>query len=80
MEYRENGTHFNDYVEWEIILNAPYDYKRKGFLQHVMSNRIVNTDNVILKNVLRYYEQTLINLMQYVDRLKHFKNYHWKNR
>ena len=80
MEYRENGTQYEGYAEWETVLNAPYDYKRKGLLQHIMSKRIVNTKNVMLQNTLKYFEQSLIFVMKYIDRLKHFKNYHWKNR
>lgn len=80
MKYRENGTRYKDYCEWEILKQSPYDYARNGLLQHILSRPIVQSKNQILKVVLSYYEQTLVFLMKYVDRLKHFKNYHWKNR
>lgn len=80
MEYRENGTRYRDYCEWEIRKQSPYNYERNGLLQHILSKPIIQSKNSILKTILSYYEKTLVFLMKYVDRLKHFKNYHWKNR
>lgn len=80
MEYRENGARFQDYSLWEDRKNAPYDYARHGLIQHIISNRIVKSDNHILKVMSEYYERSIIFMLKYVDRLKNFKNYHWKNR
>lgn len=80
MKYRENGTKYKDYCLWEDRKNSPYDYERNGLLKHIMSNKIVNSNSSILQFVLNYYEKSLIFVMKYADRLKHFKNYHWKNR
>lgn len=80
MEYRENGTRFANYCEWESRTQAPYDYERNGLLRHIISRTIINTKNNILQAILTYYEKTIVFLLKYVDRLKHFKNYHWKNR
>lgn len=80
MKYRENGTRYINYCLWEDRKNSPYDYGRNGLLKYIMSNKIVNSDSSILQFILNYYEKSLIYLMKYVDRLKHFKNYHWKNR
>lgn len=80
MEYRDNGYRFQNYCEWESTKQTPYDYKRNGLLQHILSRNIVSTENKVLKVILSYYEQSIIFLLKYVDRLKHFKNYHWKNR
>lgn len=80
MEYRDNGTRFENYYKWESVKQSPYNYKKNGLLQHLLSKRIVTTKNHILKFLLTYYEQSIIFLLKYVDRLKHFKNYHWKNR
>lgn len=80
MQYRENGTRYKDYCLWDDRKRAPYDYARHGLLKHIMSNKIVSSQNPILQFVLSYYEKSIIFLLKYVDRLKHFKNYHWKNR
>ena len=80
MKYRENGTRYINYCLWESKKYTPYDYGRNGLLKYIMSNKIVNSDSSILQFILNYYEKSLIYLMKYVDRLKHFKNYHWKNR
>ena len=80
MEYRENGTRFKNYCEWESHVQSPYDYERNGLLKHIISRNIVDTKNHVLKAILTYYEKTIVFLLKYVDRLKHFKNYHWKNR
>lgn len=80
MEYRENGTKYNNYYKWEKVLYNPYDYNRNGLLKYIISNKIVSTNNPILKNILLYYEKSIIFVLKYIDCLKHFKNYHWKNR
>lgn len=80
MEYRENGTRFYDHVLWEDRKNTPYDYERYGLVRHILSNKIAKSENHILKVMLTYYEKSIIFMLKYVDRLKNFKNYHWKNR
>ena len=80
MQYRDTEIRYKDYCLWEDRKYSPYDYKRHGLLKHIMSGRIVNSENQILQSVLKYYEYSLIFVMKYIDRLKNFKNYHWKNR
>lgn len=80
MEYRENGSRYDNYYLWDNVKNSEYDYKRKGLVQYIMSSKIVNSENHILRTILSYFEQSIIFLLKYVDRLKHFKNYNWKNR
>lgn len=80
MEYRDNGTRYENYSEWDSLKNNLYDYKRKGLIRHLLSKTIINTNNDTLKIMLTYFEQSIIFVLKYVDRLKHFKNYHWKNR
>lgn len=80
MEYRNNGTRFNEYYKWEIVKRKPYDYTKNGLLQHIMSPAIVNTNNSILKSLLNFVETSLVFAMKYTDVLKNFKNVHWKNR
>jgi hypothetical protein len=80
MQYNETGSKYKNYYLWEQKKNSPYDYENHGLLKYIMSNKIVSSNNPILKFILIYYEKSLIFVMKYIDRLKHFKNYHWKNR
>lgn len=76
----KNGSRFKEYYKWEIVKNSPYDYEKFGLLKHILSSKIVDSNNKILKIVLKYYENSLVFLMKYVDILKNFKNIYWKNR
>lgn len=80
MKYNSNGNRFKHYYSWEDVKNTPYDYERHGLLNRIMSNKIYNTDNELLKVILSYYEQSLVFLMKYVDKLKNFKNPYYQNR
>lgn len=80
MEKRPNGYRFYNYINWENKKNSSYDYARHGLLKQIMSSPIVNSNNEILKIILKYVESSLIFLMKYTDILKNFKNPHWRNR
>ena len=80
MEIRENGTRYINYDRWNKTKNEPYDYAKNGLLIHLMSKKIVTTSNPITQFILQFFEKSMIFLMKYVDILKNFKNYHWKNR
>lgn len=80
MEYNLNGNRYKNFHNWETQKYMEYDYEKYGLLKKIMSNTIVNTKNKPLKIILNYYEQSLIFIMRYVDRLKNFKNPCWKNR
>jgi len=80
MEVHANGHRYYDKDKWEILLNQPYNYVKKGLVNKLLSHKLYNTTNPITKIVLQYYEKSLVFLMQYVDMLKNFKNYNWKNR
>ena len=77
---RENGERFKYYYRWNKAIRDNYNYSVEGLLKHIMSPSIVNSKNKFLQYILKYFETSLVFLMHYVDRLKHFKNYHWKNR
>lgn len=77
---RPLGTRYKNYELFENKLHQPYNYERYGLLNKIVSHKITDTKNIVLKNVLKYYEQSFIFAMKYVDRLKHFKNYNWVNR
>lgn len=77
---RPLGTRYKDYELYESKLYQPYNYERYGLMNKIVSNKISNTNNSILKVILQYFEKSLIFVLKYVDRLKHFKNYNWINR
>lgn len=78
--FNENGSRYKDNELWEDKKYSPYNYERNGLLQYILSNRVVNSNNEFLKFILRYYEKSIIFVLKYIDQLKNFKNYHWKNR
>lgn len=80
MQYRENGTRYFDYTRWEEKKYDAYNYERDGLLKHIISHKIIESKNPILQSVLLYYEKSIIFILKYIDRLRHFKNYHAKNR
>ena len=80
METHINGYRYYNKDNWEIKLHQPYDYVKKGLVNHLLSHTIIESKNPILRIILQYYEKTLIFLMKYVDVLKNFKNYNWQNR
>lgn len=80
MEIRTNGTKYKRYRYWNKTLNEVYDYENNGLLKHLMSRKIVESDNKILQIILSFFEKSMIFLMRYIDELKNFKNIHYKNR
>ena len=80
MTIRPVGTRYKNNVLFERKLHQPYDYERFGLLNKIISHKIANTKNHVLKNMLQYYEKSFVFAMKYVDKLKHFKNNNWVNR
>lgn len=80
MTSRPLNTRYKNYTLYENKLHQPYDYERYGLIEKIVSNKLANTTNSILKVILSYYEKSFVFVMKYVDRLKHFKNYNWANR
>lgn len=77
---RQLGTRYKYYDEYENKKNQPYNYEKYGLLNKIISSKITNTNNSILRVILAYYEKSLVFLLKYIDRLKNFKNYNWVNR
>ncbi len=75
-----NGNHFNTYRTWEHQLHRPYDYENEGLLKRIMSSRITESKNPILRYMLQFVETSLVFTMKYVDILQNYFNYNWKNR
>lgn len=75
-----NGLRFNSYRLYETRLHMPYDYANDGLLKHMISPRIRDTKNPVLKYMLHYVESSLVFVMKSVDILQNIHNYNWKNR
>ncbi len=76
----KNGTRY-DYTEnYDKALNKPYDYERNGLLQHMVSQRIVNTTNPITRFIYNVFEKELVFLLKYTEILANFKNPYYRNR
>ena len=80
METRTNGTRYNKYKYWNRTKNDSYDYENNGLLKHLMSRKIIESENEVLQSILAFFEKSMIFLMRYTDELKNFKNIHYKNR
>lgn len=80
MEIRTNGTRYIRYKTWNKTKNESYDYEKNGLLKHLMSHKIIESENSVTQFILQYFEKSMIFLMRYVDELKNFKNIHYKNR
>ena len=76
----ESGTRYRYYYKWETKKNSPYNYDTEGLLKRIMSKVIINNDNIVLQEMLNFYDRSLVFMMKSIDYLKHFKNPHWKNR
>lgn len=80
MIQNSNGSRYNSYKKFEHSLHQPYDYRSKGILNKILSHKIYNTTNPILKYVLSIYEQSIIYVFNYIDILENFFNYNRYNR
>ena len=77
---RTNGERYITYKKWSKTANLNYDYESSGILTNIMSKRIIDTTNPILQFILGIVEKSLVFVLKYVDELKNFKNFHYKNR
>ena len=77
---RTNGERYINYKKWSKTANLKYDYESNGILTNIMSKRIIDTTNPILQFILGIVEKSLVFVLKYVDELKNFKNFHYKNR
>ena len=77
---RTNGERYITYKKWSKTANLNYDYESNGILTNIMSKRIIDTTNPILQFILGVVEKSLVFVLKYVDELKNFKNFHYKNR
>ena len=80
MEIFKNGEQFRYHWKLSDLKHQPYPYKRKGILNKVLSNKIYNTKNKLLKAVLAKYEDLIQYWFECADVLGNFHNYREKNR
>lgn len=80
MEIRENGVRYKKFKKWGVPPDTIYDYASEGVVPHLFSNKIVKNQNNVLQILLRFFDNSIIFLLQYVDELKYFKDFHSKNR
>lgn len=78
MEYRLPGTRQTQFKRYNRTKHEPYDYARNGILTKVLPNVITSTKNKTTRIVLDLVENSAIFLLQYVDVLKHFKNWNYR--
>lgn len=79
-EIRENGTRFDEYRNYEELLHTPYEYKKHGLMNKLISKNIIDSKNRALRLIITLYDQTFFYLLSKVDRLKNFKNWLSRNR
>lgn len=79
MEIRPIGSRRRYIKNYEVSNNQAYDYERYGLLNKVLPKVICETKNTSTRTVLRFVEYILVWLMRYVDDLKNFKNWNYKD-
>lgn len=80
MTVYENGHRFMNYDKFEYHNQKPYNYSKYGLVNHMLSKKIIESKNQPLKIILNFVDRSFVQLLHYVDELKYFKNYLWKNR
>ena len=80
MKVYENRYRFINYDAFEQRLHQPYNYTKHGLLKHLMSHKITESKNKPLQAILSFVDRSFVQLLHYIDELKYFKNYLWKNR
>lgn len=80
MKTYENGHRFINYDEYEHRLHQPYNYTKHGLLQHLMSHKITESKNKPLRIILKFVNDSFVQLLHYIDQLRYFKVYTWRNR
>ena len=75
-----SGTRYKRFKNLEKTGEQAYDYEKNGLLNKLMSHTIIESNNEILKNILSFFEKSMIFLMKYTKELQNFKNIPYKNR
>jgi len=80
MNKQNNGQRFDEYRKWERIINPPYDYAHDGLAKRILSKPIAESNNPVLKIILKFYESSIVYMLKITDILKNFKLVHLRNR
>lgn len=72
---RRLGTRYIYLRNFEVIKNAPYDYRKNGLLPVLIPTIYQKIENTITKKFLDYLDSLLIHLFDYISELKNFKNW-----
>lgn len=80
MIQNNNGNRYRSYKTWIHSIHEPYDYETYGITTKILSPKIYNSKNRILKIVLISYERALLIVNKTVDLLNNYHNYLWRNR
>lgn len=78
MRYQRIGSHFNIYKSYEFRRHLPYDYKRNGIINKMISPIIYNTKNKTTKMLVDFIEAFAQFFTEYVGDLKNFKNFYYR--
>jgi hypothetical protein len=75
-----NGKRYQYTKLYDEELNSPYNYSDDGLLRHMMSPRIVDSNNPITRFIVCVFEKEIVMLLKLTDILANFKNPYFKNR
>lgn len=75
-----NGTRYNYTQYYDQVLNQPYNYAREGLLKHLVSKRLVTSENSITRFMYQVFEKQMVFVLKYADLLANFKNPFFRNR
>lgn len=78
MQVFDNNYKYNEYENFNKLLNQPYNYNKQGLANKILSNKLTSSKNTLLNFIIQYWEKSFIYCMKYVDELKNFKNFNWK--
>lgn len=78
MEYRKPYTRYEYLESFNRAKHQPYDYKKNGLLNKMLSPAITQTQNKTTRLILEFVESVVTFWMDYVDELKNFKNWSYR--
>lgn len=78
MEYRKPYTRYEYLQDYNRSKHNPYDYRKNGLLNRMMSPVITNTSNRTTRLVLDFVEAAFVFILDYVDELRNFKNWNYR--
>lgn len=77
-EYRPNGTRWKFIRLHGFAKHKPYDYANEGLLNKLLPEHVYNAKNTTTRAVFNFVEDICVRLLQYVDDLRHFKDWNWR--